>query len=100
VTTARKIIFSIAVLAEIICIWYWLYNAQLLPYDDNYGALIDAFLVSLLATVVLSFMWFKQRPWILQSLYLSIVWMVLGSPVTVIVVVFYVYDILGIHLQT
>jgi hypothetical protein len=98
--TARKIIFSTAVLAEIICIWYWLYSAQFLPYDDNYGALIDAFLVSLLATAVLVFMWFKQRQWILQSLYPIIVWTVFGSPATVILIVFYVYDLLGIHLQT
>jgi hypothetical protein len=47
--------------------------------------IIGAFLTSLLTMAVLVLIWFKRRIWIKETAIPTIIWFVLGSPLTVIV---------------
>lgn len=74
-------------------IWWQLYSAQFLAYDDNYGVLISAFFVSVLATIILAILWFKARAFIKQNALPTMLFLLLSSPITV-ALVFYFYNYL------
>lgn len=86
-----KTIYLSSLFLVTIVIWWQLYSAQFLAYDDNYGVLISAFLFSVLATIVLSVLWFKARAFIKQNALPTMLFLLLNSPVTV-VLVFYFYN--------
>jgi intracellular septation protein A len=90
-----KIILPAVLLVETIYVWYCLYHAQFLDYDDNYGLMIHGFLISLATLVALIIMWFKKREWIKQNLIPMIVWLVFGSPLAVVLLVAFYPNIFG-----
>jgi hypothetical protein len=90
-----KLILPAVLLVETIYVWYCLYNAQFLEYDDNYGLMIHAFIISLVTLVALIIVWFKKREWIRQNLIPMISWLVLGSPVSVVLLVIFYKTIFG-----
>src|SRR5690349_18040837 len=97
---ARKIILLIILLIQTLYVWYCMYNAQYLPYDDNYGLILHAFFVSLFVSVMLSIVWIWKRKWLRNSKFVLISWFILGSPVSVaIVTIFFYRNIFG-TLQT
>lgn len=76
-------------------IWQQMYSAQFLEYDDNYGALISIFLLSVLASLVLTILWFKTRSFIEQNSFATILFLFMSSPLTLILVFYFYHDIFG-----
>jgi len=83
----RPLLLSIALGLIFLIIWGLLYNAQFLEYDENYGNLLSAFMLSTGATIWLGVLqWI--RPIILRaSRWPVILFLLFASPVTVILVV-------------
>ncbi|MES2726912.1 MAG: hypothetical protein V4643_07405 [Bacteroidota bacterium] len=86
-----KTIYLTTLLLLTVFIWWQLYSAQFLAYDNNYGVLISAFLVSVLATIILAILWFKARPLIKRNVLPTILFLLASSPITV-ALVFYFYN--------
>lgn len=93
-----KIIYSATLFLLAVFIWRLLYSAQFLEYDENYGVLIAAFLLSLLATTFPAILWFKARSFIWQNSVATILFLLAASPLTV-ALVFYFYNHLFQHLK-
>ena len=91
--TTSKIIFPIVLTLQTIYCWISFYNAQFLPYDDNYGLVISSFLISLFALFVLILFWFIKRPVIIKNKLPILIWIAIGSPLTFIIVTFFYTDI-------
>jgi len=64
-------------------VWIQLYNAQFLEYDDNFGQLIIVFLGSVALLVVGSITIIKKTKIVRSNLVVSIVFLVINSPLTV-----------------
>ncbi|MES2381097.1 MAG: hypothetical protein V4538_08655 [Bacteroidota bacterium] len=90
-----KTIYLTTLLLLTVFIWWQLYSAQFLVYDDNYGVLIYAFLVSVLATIILIVLWFKARAFIKQNALPIILFLLASSPVTVLLVLYFYNDLIG-----
>jgi len=90
-----KIIYVTALFLLAIFIWQQLYSAQFLEYDDNYGVLISTFFLSVLATIVLTIIWFKARYLIEQNFIPTIVFLLAGSPLTVALVFYFYHNLFG-----
>jgi hypothetical protein len=91
----RNFILPIFLTLQTAYCWKCFYDAQFLEYDDNYGSLIRAFVISLLALLILIFVWLKRRHWIENSKLVAIVWLFLGSPATLAVAAIYYQEIFG-----
>ncbi|MES2654433.1 MAG: hypothetical protein V4620_02535 [Bacteroidota bacterium] len=76
-------------------IWWQLYSAQFLFYDENYRVLISAFFWSVLATIILVILWFNTRALIKQNALAAVLFLLLNSPVTVLLALFYYNDLFG-----
>ena len=75
--------------------WYLLKVAVELPYDDNYGALILAFIISLGAVVFIGVIWWKYRTVFYQNRYGIFLYLLTSSPMTVIFVITNYQSIFG-----
>lgn len=71
-----------------IFIWYLLYTAQTLPYDENYGNLILSFILSCLATAAILLLWVKYEKLIRQNIISVILFLFSSSPLTIALVIF------------
>ncbi len=81
-----KIIYSITLLFVSLWIWMLLYNAQFLSYDDNYGHIINAFLISIFSTMIMVVVWFKQRHFIQAYKWQTLTFLLISSPPTIAIV--------------
>jgi hypothetical protein len=90
-----KIIYLAILFLLTIVIWKQLYSAQFLEYDDNYGSLIFAFLVSVFTTIGLTILWFKARPFIKQNSLATLLFLLASSPITICVVFYFYHDLFG-----
>lgn len=95
----QKIIYSLTLLVTASTIWLLLYNAQFLDYDDNYGNIITAFFLSVLATVLIIVMWFNWRYIIKTVKWQTVLFLVFCSPITVGIVIYYYSKIFGAMLK-
>lgn len=81
-------------------IWGQMYYAQFLPYDENYGMLVNAFVISVVVFCTGVILLFRKTKLIRQHLPATIVFLVINSPVTVAAVIFNYRSIFGTHLAT
>lgn len=65
-------------------IWWQIYTVQFLPYDENYGAMIAAVIVSVGSTIIIQILWMKFRSFIKRNALITIVFLVINSPVTIV----------------
>lgn len=91
--TYTSILVSLAVF-----IWSNIYHAQFMPYDENYGALIGAFLASLVASLAILLLWWRGSRILEECRIITILFLVTSSAVTVGVVIFNYNSLFG-HLQ-
>lgn len=80
--------------------WHCFYNAQFLPYDDNYGLLIHGYLITLIPFAIMLIVWSINRKWITANIFPIVTWLLLGSPVTLAIVVIYYPQIFHATLST
>ena len=83
----KKIIYSLALALVAIRIWSLIYNAQLLDYDDNFGNLIAAFLLSLLVFGGIILLVIFKIEFLKAVKYQTIAYLVICSPFSLIIVI-------------
>lgn len=91
----KKFIYLATLILLTTIIWRQLYSAQFLEYDENYGVLISTFLLSVLATIILTILWFKARTFIKQNSLPTILFLLANSPLTIAFVFYFYHDIFG-----
>ncbi len=76
-------IYKIGLLLVTFAIWYLMYLAKHEEYDLNYGLAIQAFLISLVAVVIIIVLWFKKRDVIKSNKWITIIYLVISSPLSI-----------------
>jgi len=84
-------IYRTALLLGALAIWYYVWLAHQLDYDENFGAIIFAMIFSMVLTLSVTIMWFLTRALVLQSKFISLSFLILASPVTILIFI-YVYQ--------
>ena len=79
--------------------WRQLYEAQFLAYDENYGNLFSAFFISVCSIFGLIIIWKKWKNIILESKWETFLFLILSSPITVIIACVYYESIFGAKLK-
>jgi len=89
--------FSISILLSIqtIYCWWCFFKAKELPYDENYGIIIQAVIISIATWIFIKIMRIKWIANIIinNSIYWS--WILLGSPLTFIILIIFYKDLFG-----
>jgi len=83
-----NIVYSIILFFVLSTIWYLIYQAQFLPYDENWGCLIQAFLISVCSFFLLIFLWSNWKKIILDCKWQTILFLLFASPISVVGIVF------------
>lgn len=84
----KKIIYLASLVFLSMCIWRQLYLAKFDDYDDNWGRLIVAFLMSSVTSLALIVLAIKQKDWIKDEILgLTIFYLLANSPITIFLVV-------------
>jgi hypothetical protein len=82
-----KLTYSMALVFILGFIWALMHEAQFLAYDENWGNILSAFFISLLATLCLLILWFKCQSFILECKWQTLLFLIFGSPFTIVIVV-------------
>ena len=80
----QRTIYIITLMLLTSFVWTQLYNAQFLDYDDNFGQLIMIFLGSIALLAVGSIMIIKKAKIVRSNLVISMLFLVINSPITVV----------------
>jgi hypothetical protein len=80
-------------------IWVQMYQAQFLPYDDNFGLLIMIFLISVALLITGGVLLVRKTKLIRQNLIWTILFLIINSPVTIFLVVMNYELVFGTHLD-
>lgn len=90
-----KIFYSSTLFILTILIWYNLFIAKYHDYDDNIADVIVAFFLSIISFVVLIIIWFTKRNIIKTNKWSTIVFLILNSPLTIVLMIIYYEQIFG-----
>lgn len=82
--TLERFVIPILFLTQTFYCWWCFFKAKELPYDANYGIIIQAVIISLCAWVLLRVVKAKWQAQLHVSPTLLWIWFVLGSPLTFI----------------
>lgn len=77
--------YNIFIACSILLIWYWVYSASKAEYDVNYFYAFYAFVYSALLFVFIVILWFSSREFIRRNKMSTILFLVLSSPISLIV---------------
>lgn len=91
----RHITTPLLLLTQTLYCWYCFYQAQFFEYDENIGLLLHAFLISLATVVVVAILSYFRIRWVELNLWIWLIWVVIGSPITFVVAAIYCSDIFG-----
>jgi hypothetical protein len=83
----KKTISAFTLILLTALIWEQLYSAQFLEYDENFGQLIEIFLVSTALLVNGIVMIVKNSELVRTNLIVSILFLLINSPLTIFLVV-------------
>lgn len=72
-------------------IWYYVWLAHTLEYDENFGAIIFAMIFSMVLTLSVALMWFWKKALIIQNKIMSLLFLITASPITILGFI-YVYE--------
>src|SRR5688572_5567681 len=92
---SRNFIMTFILLVQTVYCWITLYRAQFFPYDDNYGLMVHAFLVSLFTSFALIVVLAARTRWIKSNKVSIIVWLIVGSPISFFVASVFYESIFG-----
>jgi hypothetical protein len=93
--TLRNFILPLIFAIQTAYCWNCFYKAQFLEYDDNYGLLINGFIISLATLIIVALIWFKKRQLIKDNSIATIIWTIIGSPITFILAALFYENIFG-----
>jgi len=94
-TTLRKFTIPVILLIQTFYCWWCFFEAKELPYDENYGILIQAILISMTVWVILRMIRALKKEWYQFPHYMFWVWLVIGSPITFILGLFFYHKLFG-----
>lgn len=94
-----NLIYRIVLIYLILINWRTLYLAQFEEYDLNYGSLIGAFLVSFAAFIAIVILFFLKRKLIINSKIFTILYLIVNSSITILMVIIYYQDIFNTTLK-
>ena len=99
--TTQKInlVYSTVLLLVTILIWRLIYYAQFLEYDLNILNLLLAFILSIGAITAITIMWFRRRQIIRACKWQTILFLIISSPITVVLVSIYYPTVFGTMLK-
>ena len=89
----RHIITPIIFLAQTLYCWYCFYQAQFLEYDDDINLLIHALMVAIVTPVLIMLLSKFKLKWASMNIRLWAAWLVIGSPLTLILAGIYYSDL-------
>lgn len=92
-------VYSITLLLLTFMIWYAIYSAQFLIYDENWGNILTGFFISLLAFIGILILFWKKRDLIQSCKWQTIMFLLISSPLTIFFVVMNYELIFGIALK-
>jgi hypothetical protein len=93
----RSYILTLVLLTAFI--WVQVYHAGLLPYDENFGLLIMIFLFSMALLVTGIILLIRKTKLIRQNLILTVLFLIVNSPLTIFMVVMEYEFIFGTRLD-
>ena len=91
----KKIVITVLLLAQTVYCWWCFFEARNLPYDENYGILLQAIVISITAWVLIRLFrakWFGQFT---IDRYVSWTWLIIGSPLTFISMLLFYSKLFG-----
>lgn len=91
--------YSIVLICLSIVVWSSLYKAGFLPYDENWGYITTVLFFSILVTISIIILWFTKRSFIINCKWQTILYFVIASPFTIIIVCMLYTEIFGRNLQ-
>ncbi|SMC51898.1 hypothetical protein [Moheibacter sediminis] len=80
-------VYSITLVLLTFFIWYVIYSAQFLIYDESLGNIILAFLVSIFSLIGILILFWKKRNIIKDCQWQTIMFLLICSPLTIFFVV-------------
>lgn len=92
-------VYSITLLLLTFIIWYVIYSAQFLLYDENIGNIILAFLISIFSLVGILILFWKKRELIKDCRWQTIMFLLVASPLTIYLVALNYELIFGVALK-
>jgi len=80
-----NIVLPLSLILISIGIWKLIYNMQFLAYDDNFGNLCEALLLSILAILTICVMWFKWREIIKKASLIVLLFLITSNPIIIMI---------------
>jgi hypothetical protein len=90
-----SVIISCVLLAQTVWSWACFSKARSLPYDENYGAIIFAFMISLFIVVIGVIIRVFVPRIISTNIKIIVIWLIVGSPLTFLIALYFYYDLFG-----
>jgi len=97
--TQTKILYLVVLFCISFLMWKQIYEAQFLVYDENYGNLLSAFFISVCSIFGLIIIWEKWKSIILESKWQTLLFLLLSSPITIIIVCLNYKSFFGVALK-
>lgn len=80
-------LYRIGLIGVIIITWSVIYQAQFLEYDLNWSNLLSAFALSCIAFITIISLFFFRRRILLDSKIITILYLIINSPITIAIVI-------------
>ena len=75
-------IYRTTLIIVILLIWGFMVKSKFAEYDENYGYAIYAFLLSILLTIIIFFLWLRFRALIKANSFATKLFLITSSPLT------------------
>jgi len=92
-------IYSITLFLLTFIIWYAIYSAQFLLYDENWGNILTTFFISIFTFIGILILFWKKRDLLRKTRWQTIAFLLLASPLTIYLVVDNYELIFGVALK-
>jgi len=93
--TPPKLILPIIMFVQTIYCWWCFFYARGLPYDDNYGILIQAILLSMTMWVSLRMIRAWKKAWYQIPRFIFWTWIIVGSPLSYVIGLIFYRELFG-----
>lgn len=91
--------FNISLLVIFCVVWLNMYWANLAEYDQNYGYFIWSMILSFLTCLTIIILFFVRREFIKKSKMPCILFLLLGSPISIIAFIYSYQAFFGLYFK-
>lgn len=75
--------------------WVMIFISRYQPYDLNYGLVLNAMAFSLFGIILIVVIYFINRPLILRNKIETLIFLILGSPLSIIFFIYFYISVIG-----